>query len=146
MFVGLGTAAYVAIDDPSFALEPNYYDKAVHWDETQLQARQSSALGLKLAVAAPLSLAADGRVDVQLRVTDQLEGAFSGAQISLEAFPNAYASRVQHVSLHESTPGVYSGHLARGVAGLWELRVVVKRGALRYGEVLRCDVVKGGAA
>jgi hypothetical protein len=85
-------------------------------------------------------------VDVQLKVSDQGGRAFSGAEISLEAFPNAYASRVQHVSLRESTPGVYSGHLARGVAGLWELRVVVKQGALRYREVLRYDVLKGGAA
>ena len=46
MLLGLGTMAYIAIDDPSFALEPNYYDKAVHWDRSQAEARSSQALGL----------------------------------------------------------------------------------------------------
>ena len=146
MFIGLGTMAYVAIDDPNFALESNYYDKAVHWDASQLQARQSNELGLKLELTAPLAIGKGGAVEVQLSVKDRRSLAFSGAQVDVEAFPNAYASRVEQITLRETTPGVYTGELKGGVRGLWELRVVVKQGALRYGEVLRHDVVKGDAA
>jgi len=146
MLVGLGFAAHLAIDDPNFALEPNYYDKAVHWDETQAKARESNALGLKLELVAPLTVAPNGEVEVQLSVKDRRDLAFSGAEVALEAFPNAYASRVQRLSLHESAPGVYAGALAHGMRGLWELRIVVNQGAIHYGEVLRRDVVKGGAA
>ena len=146
MFVGLGTLAYIAIDDPSFALEPNYYDKAVHWDSSEAEARASNVLGLKLEFTSPLTVGANGSVNVQLGVKDRRELAFSGAQVQIEAFPNAYASHVEHILLRETAAGVYTGDLSRGVVGLWELRIVVKQGALRYGEVRRLDVVKGGAA
>lgn len=146
MFVGLGTLAYVAIDDPNFALEPNYYDKAVHWDKTQTEARQSNLLGLKLELQAPLMIAANGKVNVQLSVKDRRDLNFSGAEVQIEAFPNAYAGRIEHVSLRETAPGIYAGELAGGIRGLWELRITVKQGALRYSQVLRHDVVKGDAA
>ncbi len=146
MLVGLGSLAYVAIDDPNFALEPNYYDKAVHWDRSQSEAKASNVLGLKLALAAPLTVAANGKVNVQLSVRDRRDLAFSGAEVAIEAFPNAFASQVEHITLRETAVGVYSGELTRGVLGLWELRIVVKQGSLRFGEVMRQDVVKGGAA
>jgi len=145
MFIGLGTLAYIAIDDPSFALEPNYYDKAVHWDKSQSEARESNLLGLKLELTAPLRIATDGTVSVQLGVKDRKDLAVAGAEVEIEAFPNAYAGRIEHVTLRETAPGVYTGQLARGVLGLWELRVVIKQGALRYRQVLRHDVVKGDA-
>ena len=146
MFIGLGTLAYIAIDDPSFALEPNYYDKAVHWDKSQSEARESNLLGLKLELTAPLRIATNGTVSVQLGVKDRKDLAVAGAEVEIEAFPNAYAGRIEHVTLRETAPGVYTGELARGVLGLWELRVVIKQGALRYRQVLRHDVVKGDAA
>jgi hypothetical protein len=145
MFVGLGTMAYVAIDDPHFALEPNYYDKAVHWDRSQAEARASATTGLHLQLA-PLVTAGDGGVDIEVHVTGRDTSPFTGAQVELSAFPNAYADRVQKLSLRETAPGVYAGRLRRGVLGLWELRFAVAREALRFGEVRRVDVVKGGAA
>jgi hypothetical protein len=146
MLIGLGTMAYVAIDDPSFALESNYYDKAVHWDQNQQRARDSQALGLNLALGAPLSVSKAGKVTVQLRVTDRATVAFSGADVALDAFPNAYANRVQRLILHEVEPGLYVGELSQGVRGLWELRVVVTQGVLRYDQILRADVSRGDAA
>jgi hypothetical protein len=146
MLVGLGTLAYVAIDDPHFALEANYYDKAVHWDQSQTEARESDALGLKLELEAPLALAADGRIDVRLLVQDRRDLAFSGAEVVLEAFPNAYAGRVERITLRETGVGVYAGQLTHGVTGLWELRLVVKQGSFHFSQVLRRDVAKGDAA
>lgn len=146
MLVGLGGLVYLAVDDPSFALESNYYDKAVRWDESQQQARKSRAVGLKLTLTEPLALSATGTVMVQLSVTDRETLAFSGAEIALDAFPNAYANRVQRLVLREVRPGLYVGELSQGVRGLWELRVVVKQGTLRYDQVLRADVSKGDAA
>jgi hypothetical protein len=118
----------------------------VRWDESQQQARKSQALGLKLALTEPLALSESGKVTVQLSVTDRKTLAFSGAEVVLDAFPNAYANRVQRLVLREVRPGVYVGELSQGVRGLWELRVVVKLGTLRYYQVLRADVSKGDAA
>jgi hypothetical protein len=145
MLVGLGTLAYIAIDDPGFALEPNYYDKAVHWDQSQAAGRESDALGLELALA-PLTVVKGGQVQLELTVNARGGSPFTGGDVRVEAFPNAFASRIERVALRETAPGVYSGGLPRGVLGLWELRVTLKRGALNFQQILRRDVAKGHSA
>ena len=146
MLLGLGTMAFIAIDDPSFALEPNYYDKAVHWDRSQAEARDSQALGLRLTLLQPLSSSLRGDVELVLSVRDRGDLPVRGAAVALEAFPNAYATRVQQVSLLEISPGVYRAKLAHGVRGLWELRFDVAQGGSHFRQVLRVDVAKGAAA
>jgi nitrogen fixation protein FixH len=146
MLLGLGALAYIAIDDPSFALEPNYYDKAVRWDRTQAEARESERIGLQLSLTGPLSLNKDGGVELELRVSDRANTPLCAATVLLEAFPNAFASRVEHVTLREVSPGVYRGRLSRGTRGLWELRFDVRQGSQQFREVLRRDVTPGDAA
>jgi hypothetical protein len=145
MFVGLGTMAYVAIDDPHFALEPNYYDKAIHWDDAQARAQSSSKTGLS-AELAPLAIGQGGDVSVELRLSDREARPVAGAVVALEAFPNAYASRVQRLLLQETAPGVYRGNLRGAAVGLWELRLSATQGALRFQQVLRRDVARKDAA
>jgi len=146
MLLGLGTMAYIAIDDPSFALEPNYYDKAVHWDRSQAEARSSQALGLRLTLLGPPSLSAQGDIELVLDIRDREDLPLQDAAVQVEAFPNAYATRIQQISLQEASPGVYRAKLSQGVRGLWELRLSVSQGAARFHQVLRIDVAKGGAA
>ena len=146
MLLGLGTLAYIAIDDPHFALEPNYYDKAVHWDRAQSEARDGAALGLALALTKPLALAMDGTLEVEVRITDRERALLSPAVVQLEAFPNAYASRVEQVTLSEVSPGVYRARLRGQARGLWELRFTVAKGNLRFHQGIRRDVAKGDAA
>lgn len=146
MLLGLGTMAYLAIDDPSFALEPNYYDKAVHWERSQAEARDSQALGLQLSLLRPLASSALGEVELELGIHDRQGLPVRDAAVQLEAFPNAYATQIQQVTLHESSPGVYRGKLARGVRGLWELRLRVSQGSSHFRQVMRVDVTKGDAA
>lgn len=146
MFAGLGSMAYLAIDDPGFALEPDYYDKAVHWDRSQAEAAASRALGLQLTLSKPLALARDGSLQLELTIRDRLGASFADAEVRVEAFANAHASRVQGLLLRETAPGVYQAQIAHGSSGLWELRVSVRRGDTRFREVLRHDVSKGDAA
>jgi hypothetical protein len=145
MLAGLGTLAYLAIDDPHFALEPNYYDKAVHWDRAREQARQTDALGLQLSLA-PLRLSPSRNVELELRITDRAGLALSGAEVRLQAFPNAYAQRSQTLVLTPGAPGTYRGTLANGTIGLWELRFSIQHPSGQSVTTLRQDVVKGGAA
>jgi len=145
MLAGLGTLAYLAIDDPHFALEPNYYDKAVHWDRTREQARQTDALGLQLSLA-PLRLSPSGNIELELRVADRTGQPLEAAEVRLQAFPNAYAQRSQVVALVPSAPGVYRAKLSHGSVGLWELRFSIQHRTGQSISTLRRDVLKGGAA
>lgn len=145
MLTGLCTLAYVAMDDPHFALEPNYYDKAVHWDRAREQARQTDALGLQLSLA-PLRLSPSGSIELELHVADRAGHALNAAEVSVQAFPNAYARRNQSVVLTPSAAGVYRGTLATGTVGLWELRFSIQHATGQSITTLRRDAVKGGAA
>jgi nitrogen fixation protein FixH len=146
MLLGLGVLAAIAIDDPHFALEPNYYDKAVHWDQSQREARDSAALGVQLTLPATLALSHDGTLEIELRVAERGGSALGAAVVELEAFPNAYASRVERIALREVSAGVYRGRLSGKAQGLWELRFSISKGSLRFHQSVRRDVAKGEAA
>ncbi len=144
MLAGLGTLTYIAVDDPHFALEPNYYDKAVHWDQARAAERRSDQTGLSVELA-PL-LASRGVAEVRLELRDRAGQPVPGASVSIEAFPNAYANHVERLTLREVGAGQYVAELRGAVVGLWELRVTALRGAERFHQVLRRDVGKRGAA
>jgi hypothetical protein len=146
MFAGLGTMTYLALDDPGFALESNYYDKAVHWDRSQAEAEASRELGLTVSVARALKLTASGHIDLELQVTDRGGAAYGGADVLVEAFANAHAAHVEQLRLREAAAGAYTARIVGGARGLWELRVSVVRGRERFQQVLRVDVSKGDAA
>jgi hypothetical protein len=146
MLLGLGTMAYIAIDDPGFALEPDYYDKAVHWDRSQAQLRENEALGLALTVRQPIAVSPDGRAQLELELRDRAGVAISGAKLEITAFPNAFANRVERLALIEVAPGIYRGELRHGQPGLWELRCQASVGPSRYARTLRTDIVKRSAA
>jgi len=143
MVLGLGTLAYIAIDDPGFALEPDYYEKAVQWDRSLAEARESHALGFRLEPAHSLLLGADGQIEVELTLRDRRGSAVSGAELSLEAFPNAAAHKIERPKLRETSPGTYRTQLHGGASGLWELRCRVSYGTARFQQVLRLEVSKG---
>ena len=146
MLLGLGWLAYIATDDPHFALEPNYYDKAVHWERTQREAHDSAALGLLLTLPKALALSADGTLEVELHVADRERNPLQSASVELEAFPNAYASRIERVTLRETAPGVYRARLKGQDHGLWELRFSVAKDRRHFHQSVRRDVLKGDAA
>jgi nitrogen fixation protein FixH len=146
MLLGLGVLAYIATDDPHFALEPDYYDKAVRWDRSQREARDSAVLGYQLTLPQTLAQSADGTLGIELHVTARDGLPLSSAVVELEAFPNAYASRIERVQLRETSPGVYRGRLAGRARGLWELRFSVAKDQSRFYQSVRRDVVKGESA
>ena len=146
MLAGLGTLTCIAVNDPHFALEPDYYAKAVKWDRTQAQAAESAASGIQLSLLQPLTADAGGHVELRVNVVDREHAPLTQAQVQLEAFPNAYASRIQRAVLRELEPGVYGCQLERAGAGLWELRLNVTQGSRSFRQVLRQDIGKGPSA
>jgi hypothetical protein len=141
MLAGLGSMALIAIRDPGFALERDYYAKAVHYDREIEQRAQNARLGW--SAVSTVGAAVRGsttRLDVQVRARS---GLVSGARVSVQALRNASASTVLVAHCEESAPGRYHAELPLAHAGLWEFRFVVERGAERFTEVVRHDVMDG---
>lgn len=143
MVLGLGSLALIATDDPSFAVEKDYYKKAVAWDEAREQAAENARLGWKVE----LSTEPHGKeLRVVARVKDARGAPIQGAAVALEAFANARASRVVTARLEGAEDQSYRGDVALTQAGLWEFRFSVEARGRRFTEVVRQEVRLGGAS
>ena len=140
--IGVGSLAAVAAGDPSFALEQNYYERAVHWDRQQAESAENKRLGYHLTLTlAPSPTGAE----LALHVADRAGVALHGANVAIEAFANARSGDRRRLTLAEAPDGSYRAELRDARPGLWELRCVVSHAGERYSEILRADVPRSRA-
>lgn len=120
-----------ATRDKSFAIEPDYYKKAVEWDRTARERDRGASLGwgVTLALAPPPA----GSTEPLLRVT--LKGPESagslpldGAQVHIEAFAQARSGERLTVYADGIGRGVYQVAAPVTRPGLWEVRLRIRRG------------------
>lgn len=137
---GMGAVAAIAADDPSFSLEPDYYQKAVAWDQHQAERAASARLGWKLEAALELE---GPTLRLVARVTAADGSPLSSARVQAHAFAIARASDLRELVFVERRPGEYTAELGRARPGLWEFRFAVEQGTLRYSTVTRAEVPKG---
>jgi nitrogen fixation protein FixH len=140
MLAGLGAMAVIATRDPGFALERDYYAKAVAYDRVIAQRGENARLGWLLR--SELGDASSGGVTPFVVSVRNAGGPVTGARVSVEALRNASAQRSVDATLAERAPGEYSGELALARGGLWELRLTVERGRERFTAVERRDVAE----
>ncbi len=129
----------VAGGDRHFAVESNYYQKAVNWDSTMAQEGRNAALGW---VMVPSLGAVGTAAGDSLVVTLHQAGGepVTNATVTLEAIPVAYAADVRRATLAATgDPGRYAAPGVIGRAGLWELRLTAVRGGDRFTDNLRLD-------
>jgi hypothetical protein len=138
MLAGLGTMATIATRDPGFALERDYYAKAVTYDRVIFQRGENARLGWLLET--DLGEAAPGRTTPLVVKVRSGEGAVVGARVSVEALRNATAQAAVEATLVERAKGQYTANLALARGGLWELRLTVERAGERFTAVERRDV------
>jgi len=128
----------IANDDPSFAIEPDYYQKAITWDSTLAQARRDSVLGWRLTPTLGI-LNATGKIRISAILTDSLGTPISGAVVKVSALPVARASEVYEATLAAAGAGEYAGQIDAQRQGRWELRFDVRTGSTRFTEVARVE-------
>lgn len=122
-----------ATTDPAFAVERDYYQKAVDFDEIQAAQGRSDALGWTVAVQAD-------REVLKVHLVDQAGAPISDAQVAVEAFHNARAANIISGELTSKGEGLYafSGPFSR--PGIWEYRLVAARGDDRFTETVRREL------
>ncbi len=135
MVVGLGGMAFVAIDDPSFAIEEDYYRKAVAWDEAASQRAENTRLGWNMSLELEVT---PGGVKLNVALTGRDGTPIEGATVDVKAFHNARAGTILQAPLHPEGPR-YVGYLPMRRPGLWEFRFLVVHGSDRFTSVLRHD-------
>lgn len=133
----------VANDDPSFAIEANYYQKAVQWDSTLAQATRNRALGWQIDPRLAAYSARDGAV-LHVSLTDSSGAPITDATVRVAALFNARAGTVIDATLERDGDG-YSVRLPVNHRGQWELRFAVLRGDQRFTAVSRVEAIPRGS-
>jgi nitrogen fixation protein FixH len=128
----------VANGDPSFAIEPEYYRKALAWDTTLAESRHNAALGWRLTSAMG-PIAPDGGVLLTARLTDSTGAGLAGAVVHVAALHVGRASDVHRVVLADSGDGTYVARLDARRPGQWELRFDATSGSERFTQVARVE-------
>jgi nitrogen fixation protein FixH len=129
----------LAVSDPSFAVEPDYYAKALAWDAHLAQAKENAELGWTIALAVADADRATGRAHVVARLFDRDGRPLPGLTVGLTAFHNARASQVVAATLSETAEHAYAADVAVSRPGLWEFRVAATRGTETFTAVVDQD-------
>ena len=139
---GLAAMVFIAAGDPSFSVEPEYYQKALDWDRERAQQANNERLGYRLTVS--VREAGGGARELVLQFVDAAGEPIRGASVEVSAFHNARASEIVRGRLVERQPGTYVQQLPLERLGLWELRFVAQRPGVRFTHVARVDVTRPG--
>lgn len=115
--IGICTMTVIAASRSNFVLEPDYYQKALDWDEEKAARARLADLGWQVTGRAGLA------GDLTVSVTDAQGKPADTAVISAMAFPHADAGdRREFTTLPEST-GLFTAVNVIDRPGLWEVRL-----------------------
>ena len=126
---------YVATRDRSFAVEPDYYQKALHWDDIATARARNQRFGWKLTIDIGRHKSDLGEQTVSCRLSDGAGRPLEGALIDMVAF-SPRAGQWLTTMMAEDAPGRNRDFLPLPPPGLWEFRLVVHHGydVLTYSE------------
>jgi len=146
--VGLcAIGVYLATSSQSFAVESDYYNKALHWDESAAEQQSSNALGWQTALFVADTAGSDavlGKRIVTLTLKDRAGAPLDGASVKLLCFAHARAKDAQQASLKPAGGGAYSATLPMPRDGLWEFRMIASRGADTHVETVQRELAALG--
>jgi nitrogen fixation protein FixH len=149
--LGLCVAANVSLlvyanSDPGFAVEPDYYQKALDWDQHMAQERVNADLGWQATIRTVAS--SQGTMRVSARLLDADGSAVAVDSVDVLAFHNARAMDVLEATLVRGQDGTYDAELPIRKGGLWEFRLQARRGDDLYTQIIKQDVfpTRGAAA
>jgi nitrogen fixation protein FixH len=123
--------------DPSFAVEPNYYQRAVEWDSTVARRDRSDALGWR--ADARLAPPEAGEAALLVRLTTREGAELDSADVRAEVSFNARGAEVFELRLLPTGPGRYAGRILSTARGLWRVDLSAVRGADVFSERVTLD-------
>jgi len=130
--------ARVAGDDPNFAIEPDYYARAVNWDATMEQSRRDKALGWR--ATAGMTRAAGRVATLRVQLTDSTGAPITTADsVVVDVLAVAHAGQIDRLVLVRDGGG-YVAPVRAASAGLWEVQLRAVRGADVFTAKLRTEL------
>lgn len=135
---------YKATTDRSFAVEPDYYQKALNWDEGAARRRASAALGWTAQVSVAETADIYKNRDVTCVLADKSGSPISDASVSMIAFSHARGSERLTLEFQALGSGQYTSRTRIARPGLWEFRIAAQRGTDTLLKIQQLRVVPFG--
>lgn len=126
------TTVFFATRDGPVAVEPDYYQRAVDWDSTRAALPAPASRGWTVEANA-------GANGIELWLSDGAQTDLTGAEVRATAFHRAFADERHQLRLTEREPGLYAAELPNQLAGLWEVRVEIRRDGVGAASILTLD-------
>ena len=134
----------LATADRSFAVEPDYYQKGLRWNEIAAQRHRNTQLGWAVSLAFGDPAGALGDREVRCTLSDREGRLLDGAEVEVIAFAHSRGSRREQMTLEPAGGGVYCGKMRFARKGRWEFRLTVRRGPETFTHTERRDVYPPG--
>lgn len=122
-------AISLAVGDRSFAVVPDYYQKAVDWDDHKQVLADSAALGWSVQVIPSREVSVRGERELAVVLHDRDGSPIEDAEVNATLYPHARASQVAEVALPATDePGRYAAPAQMRRDGVWSIALHVTRG------------------
>lgn len=123
---GVGWLIYRATTDKTFAVEPDFYNKALRWDSSAREQAISRQLGWSVAASIVTDETGASTPTLVVRITGGDGAPIRGADVGCEAFAHARAADRRSLRLVERSEGEYAAALENAWPGTWRVRTRVK--------------------
>lgn len=134
----------VATRDRSFAVEPDYYQKAVAWDEHAAQQQANERLAWQAEITLGDQVSPIGERDLICTLSNRDGQKLDGAQVEVLVFPHARGVQRTTLTLSGQGAGRYVAKTRFHRKGLWEFQLRITRGPEIFTKVVQRDVYPPG--
>lgn len=128
----------IAVDDPGFAVERDYYEKGANYDDVVAQRRENARLGWQMDVLRFERKGSHAILEITLQ--DEAGRSVEATRLTAVAFPVARANARQTIQFEPMGGGRYRGRVLAPRAGLWEVRVTALGEGARFTAELRPEL------
>jgi hypothetical protein len=144
--VGLCAVGVIAATrSKAVAVEADYYNKALHWDQEKALLRASQELGWGVTLTIGDVATTNGSRALMLKLADPQGKPIEDATVEVAYFHHARPGELRRASLAgmgEGGGGLYASSVPLDRAGKWEFRLTIHRGGQAFIETLQQDLVR----
>jgi nitrogen fixation protein FixH len=126
------TAVVLATSDKSFAVLPDYYQKAVNWDRSQADLRASEKLGWQVILVPSPEVDPTGHRTVTLTLSDAAGQPIANADVEVSAYHQARPNEMIQATFHTDASGQASQALAMRREGFYQIGITARAGTQRF--------------
>ena len=127
-----------AVDDPSFAVDPDYYKEHIDWNARKERQRKSDALGWRVTLEVEPKAVSPGVHRVVVVLVDNAGKPVEGADVQAVCFHDARAHERESLGFSPGAePGHYQALAHMNRDGVWEFEFTIRAGESLYIHTLK---------